>query len=211
MVIFVISLTLNMCSIIDLPRFTVEHQFDKRDKWDPTQDLVVPFEHYGFHASVFAIDPLTNGSVQIAMFGILNILGDYFIRSYDAADTAKFTYESEDGLVTTEVESRVLRAEIERSTIAKAFMICLFIGNWAITVSSVYTTSLVVFGELEPTSMIAALPFSALLAIPTIRSLYVSSPPLGISVGKPHLSHFSPPASRFDRFHQMQLRSSCRL
>jgi len=210
MILFVPPLTLDMCSVIDPPRFTTDHQFDKCGKWDSTQDLVVPFEHYNFHASAFAIDPLTNNSVQIAMVGIIDTLGDYIIRSYDATDTAKFTYESGDGLVTTEVESRVLRAEIERSAIAKAFLICLFIGNWAATVSSVYTTALVVFGKLEATSMIAALPFSALLAIPAIRSLYISSPPLGFSVGKPRLSHFPPPVSRFDRFHQMQLRSSCR-
>ena len=165
----------------------MEHQFDKCGKWGPTQDLVVPFEHYGFHASAFAIDPLTNGSIQIAMFGIADTLGDYVIRSYDTADTTKFTYESGDGVVTTEVETRVLRTEIERSAIAKAFLICLFIGNWAVTVSSVYTTSLVVSGKLEANSMIAALPFSALLAIPAIRSLYTSSPPLGFSIGKPHL------------------------
>jgi len=145
------------------------------------------------------------------MFGILDTLGDYVIRSYDTEDTTKFTYESEDGFVTTEVESRVLRAEIERSAIAKAFLICLFIGNWAVTVSSVYTTALVVFGKLEAGSMIAALSFSALLAIPTIRSLYISSPPLGFSVGKPRLSHFSPPVSQFDRFHQMQPCFLCRL
>ena len=200
-----------MCSVIDQPRFTGEHRFDKCGKWDPTKDLVVPFEHYGFHASIFAIDPLTNSSVQIATFGITDTLGDFVIRSYDVANTAKFTYDSGDGLVTTEVGSRVLRAEIERSAIAKAFLICLFIGNWAVAVGSVYTTALVVFGKLEANSMIAVLPFSALLAIPTIRSLYINSPPLGFSIGKPHLCDFSQLVSRFYRFHQMQLRSSCRL
>ena len=209
MISFVISLTLDVCSVLNPPRFTIDHQFDK--KWDFTQDLVVPFEHYCFHASVFAIDPLTNNSVQIAMFSILDTIGDFAIRSYDVADTMKFIYESGDGLVTTEVESHVLRAEIERSVIAKAFLICLFIGNWAVTVSSVYTTALVVSGKLEANSIIAALPFSALLAIPTIRSLYINSPLLGFSIGEPHLSHFFLPASRFDRFYQMQLRSSCRL
>jgi len=189
----------------------MDHQFDKHGKWDPTQDLMVLFERYGFHASAFAIDPLTNRSVQLAMFGIADALSDYIIRSYDVAGTTKFTYESGNGLVTTEVESRVLRAEIERSAIAKAFVICLFLGNWVVTVSSVYITALVVVGKLEANSMIAALPFSALVAIPTIRSLYTSSPPLGFSVGKPQLCHFTPPVSRFDPFYQIQLHSSCRL
>jgi len=190
MILFVTLLTLCMYGVLDSPRFTMDHQFDKNGKWDPTQDLMVPFERYGFHASAFAIDPLTNKSVQISMFGIADALNDHIIRSYDTAGTTKFTYESEDGLVTTEVESRVLRAEIERSAIAKAFAICLFLGNWVATVSSVYTTALVVSGKLEANSMIAALPFSTLVVIPTIRSLYISSSPLGFSVGKPRLSFF---------------------
>ena len=187
-----------MSSILDPPRFTTEHQFSKCGKWDLAQDLVVPFEHYGFHASAFAIDPLTNSSIQIATFGIVDTLGNFVICSYDAADTTKFTYESEGGLATTEVESHVIQAEIERSAIAKAFVICLFLGNWAVTVSSVYTTTLVVFGKLEANSMIVALPPSALLAIPTIRSLYIGSPPLGSSVGRSCLSRFSSSVSLSD-------------
>ena len=149
---------------------------------------MVPFERYSFLASAFAIDPITNSSVQIAKFGIIDTLNDIVIRSYDAADTSNFTYESGGGLVTVEVESRALRAEIERSVIAKAFAVCLFTGNWAMTVSSVYTTALVVTDKLEANSVIAALPFSALLAIPTIHSLYASSPTSGSSIGKPRFS-----------------------
>jgi len=191
MILFITSLTLCVCSVLDPLKFTMNHQFDKHGKWDPTQDLMVPFEHYSFHASAFAIDPVTNNSVKIAMFGIADTLGDYVVRSCDAEDAIKFTYESENGLTVTEVESRALQVEIKRSAIAKVFVICLFFGNWAATVSSVYTTALVVVGRLEANSMIAALPFSALVVIPTIRSLYTTSPPLGFSVGKPRLCHFT--------------------
>ena len=55
-----------------------------------------------------------------------------------------------------------------------------------------YTTALIAFERLEANSMVAALPFSALLAIPTIRSLYSSSS-LGISIGEPYVqSSFEP-------------------
>jgi hypothetical protein len=144
---------------------------------------MVPFEHYGFHAVAFAIDPTTNNSVHVAMFGVLDTIGDFVIRSYDTADTSEFTYEYGDGLMSAEVESRVLRAEIKRSMIAKAFAICLFLGNWATTIGSVYTTALVASSRLEANSIATALPFSALLAIPAIRSLYSS--PLGVSIGEP--------------------------
>lgn len=172
-----------MYSVWDPPRFTTEHKFNKYGKWDHIEDLMVPFEHYNFHALAFAIDPTTNNSVHIAKFGVLDTLGNFIIRSHDTTDTSNFTYESEDGLMLTGVESRVLRVEIKQSVIAKAFAICLFLGNWAMTIGSVYTTALMASERLEANGVVAALPFSALLAIPTIRSLYSSSS-LGVSIGK---------------------------
>jgi len=117
------------------------------------------------------------------MFGIFDVLGDFVIHSHDAAGMSPFINKSGDGLVPMEVESRVLGAEIKLSVISKAFVICLFLGNWAMTIGSVYTTALVASERLEANNMITALPFSAFLAIPAIRSLYSSS--LGISIGEP--------------------------
>ena len=187
-----ITLTLRIRSIWDPPRFITEHQFDKYGERDPTEDLMIPFEHYDFHAFAFAIDPTTNSSAHIAVFGVFSTLADFVIRSHDAADTNKFTYDSGDGPVNMEVESRVLRAEIKRSAIAKALAVCLFLVNWALTIGSVYTTALVASGKLEVTSMVTGLPFSALLAIPTVRSLCSGSPPLGVFIGKSHTSPLPP-------------------
>ena len=161
----------------------MEHQFNRHNKQNPTEDLMNPFEYYGFHAVAFAIDPTTNSSVHISMFGVFDVLGDFVIHSQDAAGTSPFVNKSGDGSVPIGVESRVLRAEIGRSVISKGFAICLFLGNWAMTIGSVYTTALVASERLEANNVIAALPFSAFLAIPAIRSLYNSS--LGISIGKP--------------------------
>jgi len=174
---------LHACSIWDLPGFTVEHRFDKRGKWDHNEDLIVLFQPYGFNTFAFAIDPTTNHSVHIAMLGVLDTMGDFVIRSHDAAHTNQFTYDSGNGSVTAEVESRVLQVEITQSAIAKAFAICLFLVNWVLTVGSVYITALVALRMLETNNVVAALPFSAPLTIPTIRSLYISSPPLGTSLG----------------------------
>ena len=142
-----------------------------------------PFKHYSFHAVAFAIDPTTNSSVHISMFGIFDVLGDFTIHSHEAAGTSPFINKSGDGLVPMEVDSRVLEAEIKVSVISKAFVVCLFLGNWAVTIGSVYTTVLVASSRLEANSVITALPFSAFLAIPAIRSLYSSS--LGLSIGEP--------------------------
>jgi len=197
MILFIV-LTLHMCSVWDPPRFIMEHQLDKYAKWDPTEDLIVPFKHYSFCAFAFAIDPTTNHSVDITTFGVIGTLGDFLVRSHDTTDTAKLTYESGDGLVAVEVKSRVLRAEIKRSVIAKTFAICLFFGGWAVAVASVYVTALVACEKLDANNILAALPFSALLAIPGIRSLFITSPFLGISVGKPRVYHFSQSVPQFD-------------
>ena len=126
------------------------------------------------------------------MFSVLDVLGDFVIHSHDAPDTSEFTYDSGNGLVTTEVESRVLRVEITQSAIAKAIAVCLFLVNWMLTVGSVYITALVVSGMLDAKSVVAALPFSAPLTIPMVRSLYIDSPPFGISIGQSRT--FSAPA-----------------
>ena len=183
---------IHVYSIWDPPTFTTQHRFSNHGKWDLTRDLMVPFQHYTFNTLVFAIDPVTNHSVRIVIFSVLDILGDFVIRSHNAEDTIEFTYDSGNGTVTAGVESRLLRVEITRSAVAKALAICMFLANWALAIGSVYITALVAFRRLEANSMVAALPFSALLTIPTIRSLYTDSPPLRTSIGKPCTPPFLP-------------------
>ena len=50
---------------------------DKYGKWDPTRDLMIPFERYNFYPSAFAIGPGTISSVQIATFGIPDTLARF--------------------------------------------------------------------------------------------------------------------------------------
>ena len=176
-------LTFCMHRIWDPPRFAVEHRFSKYGEWGSDKNHVVPFHHFNLNTFAFAIDPTTNHSVHVTMFGVLGTVGDFVIRSHDVANTSEFTYDSGNGLVTTEVESRLLQVEITRSAIAKAFAICLFLVNWTLTVASVYITALVAFRMLDANSVVAALPFSAPLTIPMVRSLYADSPQSGTSGG----------------------------
>ena len=113
----------------------------------------------------------------MSMSVVADALGDFVIIPHSEAVTSKFTYDSGDGLLTTEIESCLLRVEITRSTVAKAFMISLWLINWSLTAGSIYVTALVAYGRLEANSMVAALPFSAMLTIPAIRSLRATSPP----------------------------------
>ena len=182
------TLTLRLCSIWDPPKFITEHSFDRYSE----QYLIDPFQRYGFDAFVFATDPTTNHSIHIAMFGVHDTVGDFVVRSHDTAATSELTYDSGNGLVTTEVESCVLRGEIRQSSIAKAFAICLVLVNWMLTVGSVYITALIASRMLDASSVVAALPFSAPLTIPMVRSLYVGSLPSGTPMGQ-----FFVPSLRF--------------
>ena len=145
---------------------------------------MVPFQHYYFNAFVFAVDPTTNHSVHIAMFGVFGTLCDFVIHSHDAVDTSELAHDSGNRPVDRGVEYRLLQVEITRSAIAKAFAVYLFLVNWTLTVGSVYVTALVVSRMLEAGSVVAALPFSAPLTIPMVRSLYIDSPPSETSVGQ---------------------------
>ena len=172
-----------MYSIRDQFSFTAQHRIHKYGKWDPIEQLRVPFDRYDFSAFAFAVNPLTNHSIRIELFAITNNLGDFVLHSHDVASTNKFIYDSGDGSVTAEVESRLLQVDIERSAITKVFAICLSLVNWSLALGAVYITALVAFGKLESNSLVVPLPFGAPIAIATVRSLYVSSPPFGASIG----------------------------
>jgi len=169
---------------MDQLSFTKEHCIDKNGKWNPTRNLMALFEHYSFHAFAFAIDPTANRSVHIATFAVVDAAGDFVVRSRDAAAANKFTHDSGDGFMTTamEVESRVLRVDFELSAIAKMAAICPFLVNWALTIGSIYVTTLMTLGKLEANGTVAVLPFGALLIIMAVR--FFSSRPLGTTTGK---------------------------
>lgn len=177
-------LTHYICSLQERLRFTTNHTIGKYTDLDLTKPPKAHFDHYFFYAFALAIDPTTNHSVPIATFTVVDIPGDFTVYSHGTAVTTDFTYDSGDGLVTTEVESRVLQVKIKRSVIAKAFAGSLFLINWLLTVSLVYITLRVACKKMEVGIAVAASPLGFLSTIPTIRSLYASSIPLGSSAGK---------------------------
>jgi hypothetical protein len=56
-----------------------------------------------------------------------------------------YTYDSGTGQTTMEVHSRVVYIEAKRSRFAQALTLCLFLVNWALSVSSIYIVLLVVY------------------------------------------------------------------
>ena len=94
--------------------------------------------------------------------------------------TSKFTYDTGNGTVTVDVESRALVLTVSRSVLAQAFTVCLLLVNWALTVGTLYILLAVLMRKEKMKDAVLALPITVMLTIPTIRALFVGAPPFGI-------------------------------
>jgi hypothetical protein len=143
---------------------------------------MIPFDRYTLRAFAAAIDPTTNRSVYIARFTVARPLGTFIILSHDV-DASELAPIFKNSHATSYPGSRVLNAEIKRSTIARTFTLALALINWLLTIGSIYITALVASGKMEPNNAVAALPFSMMLTIPAVRAIYAEPSPLSMSLG----------------------------
>ena len=150
----------------------------------------VPFDLYYFAASAFVIDKATNKSVPMFVFAAGNGPENFVVSSTNTSTLSNFTYNSGTGPTTVPVESSVVQMIVKRSQLAQAFTLCMFIVNWALTIGSVYITLLVLVGTGKMDSTVVLLPVTLVLTIPTLRSLYVGSPPFGIYIGEHRIVTF---------------------
>ena len=144
----------------------------------------VPFDWYISSVSMFVIEKATNKSVPVVAFAAGDGPENFVVSSVSEPTKSNFTYDSGTGRTTVEVESSVVWVEARRSQLSQAFTLCLFIVNWALTVGSVYITLLALVGTAKMDPAVLLLPVTLVLTIPTLRSLYVGSPPFGIFIGE---------------------------
>lgn len=141
---------------------------------------------YGFTAFVFAVESATNKSIPITGFAVGDSNNgplDFTTTSVDVQTTNNFTYDTKDGLVTVQVESRTLTATVKHSSPARALTFSMFAINWVLTLGSVAIALIVFKRRGDVKDGVAFLPITVILSIPTIRGLYVGSPPFGILIG----------------------------
>lgn len=144
--------------------------------------LESPANSYAFAVFAFAIDPITNLSVDIGQFTIANSFDGFTTSARDTKMMKDFTYNADSGPRTVEIVAHVLEVEICRSKSARALAFCMFTTNWALTIMSAYLAfSAIRTGRVSFAMVI--LHASMMLAIPSIRSLYVSLEPLGAFSG----------------------------
>jgi len=176
-------------------KFGIEHQMgiyaasiyfpnpQRRHLFD--QQLAAPFDTYILNAFVFVIDTATNRSVPIIKFAAADPLNNFVTHFTDSPTTNKFTYDAGAGPVTVDVESRALELDIRRSVLSRAFTMCLWIVNWALTAGTLYITLVILVDTKKMSDGVFALPITVVLTIPVIRGLYVGTPPFGILLGTP--------------------------
>ena len=167
------NLTPSINSSQDSLHFSTNHYISSGAKRRYSEQLVTPFDRYSLRTFAAAVDPTTNLSVRIARLAVTSPLNSFEVRSHDADTTGPAPF----------LVLRSLKAMIKRSTISQMFTISLVIFNWFLTIGMIYTTGLVMFGMIEPNSAVALMPFSMMLAIPAVRSLYADLPCLATSFG----------------------------
>lgn len=143
-----------------------------------------PLDQYNFTALVFVIEKDTNKSVPITTF-VVGDAGpaDFTTTSVELPTTNNFTYDAGNGPTTVEVNSTTVFATVKHSNRARSLTFSMFVINWVLTLCSVVIALIVLRRQGGLSDGIAFLPLTVILSTPTIRSLYVGSPPFGILLG----------------------------
>ena len=145
---------------------------------------MVPFDSYYFTASVFALEKTHKKSVPIVAFTAGEAADNFVLSSNVTHTNDGFTYDPTTSRVVAAVESTMIQIVAKRSKFAQAFTLCLLLVNWALTIGSIYITLLVIIRGEKMDAAVLVLPVTIVLTIPTLRGLYVGSPPFGVYIGK---------------------------
>ena len=160
--------------------------FDTEHWMIPGNGTFMPLDRYRFTTFAFVVERTTNKSIPITMFAVGDGDGgpvDFTTTFVDVETRNNFTYNTPDGPVTVGVESRTVLATTRRSNNARALTFSMFAINWILTLGSVAIALMVFARRGEVKDGVAFLPVTVILSIPTIRGLYVGSPPFGIFIG----------------------------
>ena len=155
--------------------------FDVDHRIKPVHPNMIPFDRYQFSTLVVAIDKTTNKSIHIASLSAVEGVESFVVASVQHHGKGG-TFEGPTGAI--EVETGEAEIIVERSMLAQAFTLCLFLINTALAIGSTYITLLVVLRREETNEGVLLLPVTIVLTIPTLRTLFVGSPPFGIFIGR---------------------------
>ena len=151
-------------AIYIVPPVATRHWFD--------QPILAPFDDYVLDVEAFVIDTATNQSLPILKLSAADPTDNFY------ADN-QFDWETESTFNDERVISRHFVMRVKRSFLSKIFTIVLLIVNWFLTAGCLRITLLSVVGHEDISEGLLLLPITVILTIPTLRQLYVGSPPFG--------------------------------
>ena len=138
-----------------------------------------PTDWYSFSSFFFAIDTTTNKSIPIIGFEISNA-GSNSFSTISETSPSKSNFVNNGSSTTVVVDSMVLFAKIQRPVAALAITYSMFAINWVLAIFSIMTTLIASFWEVD--IVVALLPITIILTVPTLRAIYVSAP-FGVFLG----------------------------
>ena len=153
--------------------------------WD-----AVPFDAYSHRAMAFVIEKVTNKSLPVFTSTTGEGVSGFTTQSVEEQTETNWTHDSETGSTTVVVEASLITITVERSILAQAFTVCLLIINSGLAVGSAYVTLLAVVRREAVNDTVIFFPVTFVLTIPALRSLYPSSPPFGIYLGRSRVLRF---------------------
>ena len=141
---------------------------------------MVPFDVYSVSLIASVIEKATNKSMPIIEFAACEGSDNFVMSSFSELMVS----ENDTGSGVVKTYPGLIEIVARRSRLAQAFTMCLLLINWALALGSTYVTVVVVVRRDKVHEGVLLLPVTIILTIPTLRGLFVGSPPFGIYLGR---------------------------
>lgn len=137
------------------------------------QEFAYPFDGYQMETTFVVRNHDTNQALPILGARITSSTNNmnFFLR-YDRATVQHNSTSGET------FPSRTMELALGRNGFTKAFVVTLFIVNWALTAVCAYITISALAG-VKLSESIVVLPLSVILTIPALRALWIDAPGFG--------------------------------
>jgi hypothetical protein len=144
------------------------------------QEYFYPFEKYGLTIAFIAFNTADNTSLPILNLALADVVNNFHAYWNET--------ETQSILNNTPMNSRTLRAHLERTLGSQIYAMLLFFLTWLITVGVVYVAAIALFGssKIQVGDGVALLPMTMVLTLPNLRQLFPDAP----AFGEPPTSNF---------------------
>lgn len=137
------------------------------------QQYFYPFEKYGLTITFVAFNTADNTSLSILSLALSDVVNN-FKPYWNETETQSI-------LNNTPMNSRTLRAHLERTLGSQIYAMLLFLMTWLLTAGVLYVTiiALPASSKFQIGDGVALLPMTMVLTLPNLRQLFPDAPAFG--------------------------------